>query len=466
MELNNYFIVGIKGVAMCHIAVILKKMGKTVRGADVDEEFITDIVLAKNGIISQVGFDPSSLPSDIETVIYSAAHDGTDNPLVQEARIRGVSVISQADLLGTLISQFTRSIAVCGTHGKTTTSSLLAFALIKLGANPSYMIGSSGFAADGCSYAGGDFNGREYFIIEADEYGVNPPKDKTPKFHSLNPTQILCLNVDYDHPDMYDNLEAVKSAFGTFFKHAQTTTIYCQDDPVLTEVIEQQEPIGAESYGKSTRATYKITDYHTRDGKTVFSLENDIERVTGIELSLYGEKNASNAAGVIAILLNLGYTGDQIKNAVKGFTGPRRRLEQKYQHDETYLFDDYAHHPAEIEATIAALRQRFPDKRIVTVFQPHTFSRTKMLMADFTDALSKSDMALVLPIFASARERADATVSSGDLANGTIVFALDDRSSLREKLKKAVKKGDVIVMMGAGDIYKHAADIIEVIHEL
>lgn len=466
MDQTNFFIVGIKGVAMCHIAVILKKMGKSVTGADVAEEFITDDVLNKNGISYQVGFDETAL-SDAEAVIYSAAHGGTENPLVKAAQAKGIKVISQAEFLGQLISKFKISIAVCGTHGKTTTSSLLAYALIKLGAKPSYMIGSSSFSAGAESYTGGDYNGLDYFVIEADEYGVNPPHDKTPKFTLLQPTHALCLNVDFDHPDMYENLEAVNVAFQGFLKKVQSKIIYCQDDVNTVSVVSSASSDKAEGYGVSPSSQYKITKYEVKDGRVSFSLENDIENVENIELALYGEKNVSNAAGVISILVNLGFTPEEIKKAVKDFTGPKRRMELKFEKNGTYLFDDYAHHPHEIEATIAALKSRFAGKRLIVVFQPHTYSRTQNFMREFTAALARADLAFVLPIFASAREAKSASnVTSEMLSNGTTVFAVPDKAALLEKLKGFLKGGEVVVTMGAGDVYKLSTDIIGVVNTL
>ena len=155
---KKIYIVGIKGVAMSNLAIILKKMGKEVAGSDIEEEFITDELLKKNKIAWQVGFDPKNVPANTDLIVYSAAHRGDKNPQVKEAKKRGIKIISQAELLGRIIKEFKTAIAVCGCHGKTTTSSLLSYALIKLGAKPSYLIGSSDFNG----YPGGDFTGKNY----------------------------------------------------------------------------------------------------------------------------------------------------------------------------------------------------------------------------------------------------------------------------------------------------------------
>ncbi|MBI4008893.1 hypothetical protein HY357_01555, partial [Candidatus Roizmanbacteria bacterium] len=228
---KNIFIVGIKGVAMANIAMILKKMGKNVTGSDIAEEFITDGQLKQHGIYSQIGFAPDKLPGDTNLVIYTGANQGVNNPQVKEAKKRGVNIITQAEFLAQLSSQFKTTIAVCGCHGKTTTSSLLSYALIKLGAKPSYMVGSSSFN----DFPGGDFKGKDYFVIEADEYGVNPPLDKTPKFHYLKPDYILCTNIDFDHPDVYKNLKETQNAFLKFFDNKKL--ILCADDPITLQSI-------------------------------------------------------------------------------------------------------------------------------------------------------------------------------------------------------------------------------------
>lgn len=468
MDATNIFIVGIKGAAMCHIAVILKKMGKQVGGCDVADQFITDEVLTQNGIVPDIGFDTKNLTSQVDLVVYSAAHGGTDNPVVVAAKNTGVAVMSQAELLGELLTQFNITIAVCGTHGKTTTTSLLTYAFMKLGSSPSYLIGSSNFTADGKTYPGGDYQGRDYFVIEADEYGVNPPLDKTPKFQLLKPTHIIALNVDFDHPDVYANLEEVKQAFTTFFEEGKAKITYCADDAVLADVATSLPALTTTSFGLSEQSKYRISNIRVEETHTLFSLTSYDESITDIALSLYGEKNVSNAAGVIVCLLDLGFTPDEIKRAIAGFTGPKRRLELKFENKDTYLFDDYAHHPAEIEATIAALRARFPGHRLVTIFQPHTFSRTATLVNEFSKALSGSDLVYVMPIFASAREATgNQTVSSGDivskLTDQVIGHSIANQAQLSTSLKADIHAKDIVVTMGAGDVYKLSDAIIELI---
>jgi len=421
---QKVFIVGIKGVAMANLAIILKKMGKNVSGCDEATEYITDSELKVNYIRFFIGFDPKNLPVDTDLVIYSAAHAGPDNPIVIEAKKRGVQVNHQAEVLAELIKNFKTSIAVCGCHGKTTTSSFLAYALEKMKQKPSYMIGSSSFN----EYFGGNFQKGEYFVVEADEYGVNPPKDKTPKFHFLQPDYILCTNIDFDHPDVYKNINEVKKAFLQFFKQGKKL-ILCADDKNLMELAQKIKREKYLTYGYKEDADLIITDYKILQNGAEFKLtinkNSNVKcqmsnqfQISNLKfkISLFGEKNVSNTAGVILTLLTLGFPPDKIKEAIKNFTGPKRRFEKIYETDKFSLYDDYGHHPNEIKATIEAARERFPNKKLIIIFQPHTYSRTQALLSDFAVSLALADYSFVLPIFASAREKiTDFQVSSNSI---------------------------------------------------
>ncbi len=447
-KIKNVFFLGIKGVAMANLAVVLKKIGKNVDGADVEEEFITDKLLKDNQITWQIGFD--KLPKNIDLIVYSAAHGGTINPLVKEALKRKIKIISQAELLGELMNEFQTKIAVSGCHGKTTTSSFLAYSLTKLGKHPSYLVGVPYFD----SMIGGDYQGKDYFIVEADEYGVNPPLDKTPKFFKLNPDWIICTNIDFDHPDVYENLEETKQVFKKFFGNKKL--VLCGDDKNLKELIPYLKNRKIITYGFSEHLNYKISDFKTDEEKTVFKLNNQ-----EFIISLFGRHNVLNASAVISILYELGFSYDDIKTAIKDFKGAQRRLNLIY-HGSFYIFDDYGHHPTEIKATIDALRTRYKNKKIYLIFQPHTFSRTLKLLNEFRNSLSKADFGFVLPIFPSARElNINYNISSQNLIEGidNLKFVKDDNEAIKF-LFKLIKKGDVILLIGAGDVYKISEKII------
>ncbi len=492
-QAKNIFIVGVKGVAMANLALILKKMGKNVCGSDVDEEFITDELLEKNEIKWLEGFDKKMLPKNTDFVIYSAAHQGINNPQIIEAKRNSIKILSQAELLGQLTRQFKTTIAVCGSHGKTTTSSLLSYALIRLAVKPSYMVGSSSFN----DYPGGNFSGTDYFVVEADEYGINPPYNLTPKFHFLKPNYILCTNIDFDHPDIYKNLDEIKKAYKTFFaislnqyNDIPSRIFLCVDDETLMSVAKKLPRESYLTYGYSKNADLQIVNSKLENKYSTFKLLCHPELISGsvikkqvlkqvqhdmlslglFKISLYGEKNVSNATGVILTLLQLGFNSEKIKLAIKDFTGPKRRFEQLFVKNSTFLFDDYAHHPNEIEATISAARSRFPNKRIIIIFQPHTYSRTQALLKEFGKSLSLADLAYILPIFASARENPrQFSVSSIDIENASSnknVKAFSSKKELLGLLTSNLKPGDVVFTLGAGDVYKLSNDIMRIIKYL
>lgn len=468
---NHIFIVGIKGVAMANLAIILKKMGKFVSGSDTDEIFITDELLTKNKIDVITNFDPTNLPKSTELVIYSAANSGEKNPQIIEAKRRLIRVAHQSKIVGEIFAEFQIKIAVCGTHGKTTTSSLLSYSLINLGQKPSYLIGSSQFN----NYSGSDLQGRKFFVVEADEYGLNPPSDKTPKLHLLNPDLILATNVDFDHPDVYANIEEVKKSFRTFFsKCARDKSIFvCADDPSLMQVIESFPKKIYETFGFSTNADLVISQdiYDARSSN--FNLTYKNTDLGQFRISLFGQKNVSNAAGAVLTLINLGFKIEKIKKAILGFTGAKRRFEQIYELNSSYLFDDYAHHPNEIRATINAAKNRFLGKRIIVIFQPHTYSRTQALLPEFTESLNLASKSFVLPIFPSARE--DSTkfkITSRSIQEHALKLKMrtidtaSTKQELMSKLKEFIRPGDLVMTMGAGDVYKLKDDIIEIIKKL
>lgn len=467
---KKVFFLGIKGVAMTNLAVFLKKMGKEVTGCDLEEVFITDALLDKNGISFDRGFD-KFVGQDVDLVVYSAAHGGISNPIVKDAvKKRGIKIIHQADLIGELMNEFDVNIAVSGCHGKTTTSSFISYALHELKALPSYLVGVPFFSG----YPGVDFHSKKYFVVEADEYGVNPPVDLTPKFHKLNPDYIVTTNIDFDHPDVYKDLQQTKEAYLKFFKKAlgkkiKTPFIFQSDDKNLMEVASLLPKGSYITSGYDESADYRIINPRIDEDYSYFELEETKTRKSlgTFKISIPGKMNIGNAAAVILTLMKLGYDVDRIRKAIIGFTGSERRFEKVYKNENLFLYDDYAHHPREIETTIAAAKEKFPKRRIIVIFQPHTFSRTASLITDFAKKLSKADLVLLLPIFASAREDASKfNITSSDIANKAgnkdRVYAFGDKSDLLDYLKKIAKPKDVVFTMGAGDVYKLKDEIIGV----
>lgn len=468
---KNIFIVGIKGVAMANLAIILKKMGKNVTGSDVEEIFITDETLENNSIGYSVGFNPQNVPENTDLIIYSASHGGTENAQVKYAKEKGITIVHQVEILNEIMKLHENRMAVCGTHGKTTTTAIIVYCLKKLGVNPTFMVGTS--TVD--NFSGGDLGDRKYCVIEADEYGIDPPSDKTPKFQSLNPNVILATNIDFDHPDTYKDIEETKKAFQIFFRkvtgnEGKSSLFVCSDSKELMDAVSQFPRTEYRTYGFDFSSDYVIKNVRTSQDYSQFELFKKDKSIGQFKLSIFGEKNISNATGAITVLLKLGFSASSIKDVIINFKGAKRRFEQVAFTNSIYLFDDYAHHPSEIEATINAVRSRFEGKRLIIIFQPHTYSRTEVLKSQFVNALSKADISFIAPVFASAREKAEG--QAVDFANEakkrgiTNIFSYSDKSELFARLKEILRLGDVVFTMGAGDIYKLKNGIIEVIRKI
>lgn len=449
---KSIFLLGIKGVAMTNLAVIFKKMGKNVTGYDIREEFITDEILKKNKIFWQTNLH--ELPKSIDLFIYSAAHGGLKNKLAQIAKRKKIKILSQPEAINEIMAIFKNKIAVCGCHGKTTTSSLLAYSLIKLGEQPGYLVGTPFFN----DIEGGEYNERKkYFVVEADEYGINPPLDKRIKFNFLHPDWIICGNIDYDHPDVYKNLNEVKQAFYNFFDKRKL--VLNIDDNNLFEFYQKnRNRKSIITFGKNSEANFQIESYQSTANGTYFKLK----KLGEFKISLFGIHNIFNTTSVIALLVHLGYKINEIKKIITDFRGAKRRFEVIYKKD-FYIIDDYAHHPKEIKSVLETAKMIFKKHRILVVFQPHTFSRTQALLEDFAKSLNLADKVLLLPIFASARENPkDYNISSNDIAlfNKDKFKYFENSFDLIEFMKKEIRKGDVIFTLGAGDVYKIGEKLI------
>ena len=442
-------------------------MGKKVGGVDSHEEFITDNTLSQNHISYTTDFSDYSALDGYDVFVYSAAHGGETSALAQEAKKKGKILVSQPELIAEFIDSHSHSIAVSGCHGKTTTSSLIAWILSKMGKRPGFLIGAPPFEGGG----GGAATSSEFFVVEADEYGVHPPLDKRPKLLFLHPTYALCTNIDYDHPDVYDSLEMTKNTFFQFFSQAKNC-IVCGDDPTLRSLIPSLAKLRLTVYGTTPDCDYQIINQKAGEKGISFELVKGGKSCGAFTSRLFGVKNILNCAGAIATLIEAGCVADEIRSPLAQFAGAKRRMETVWTDTKSYLIDDYGHHPSEIAATIAALRSRFPEKKLHVLFQPHTFSRTQELKKDFVTELSQADYTYLLPIFASARENAaDFQITSSELSQSAMrqgigsVLAFDEKESLFIQLKRQFKQGDVVVTLGAGDIYKLKDGIISVLNE-
>jgi len=469
LDYSNFYLVGIKGVAMTSLAQCLLDAGKKVSGSDLAEDFITQELLAKLNLKIDTDFT-QALPADIDCVIYTAAHHGKQNPQVQQALQKQIPIFSQAEALSELFNQ-KKGIAVCGVGGKSTVSAMITWILAKNQLPVSYSVGVGNIL--GLNKTGQWQEHAQYFVAEADEYVINPEEVKQgkkpiPRFSFLKPFVTVCTNLRFDHPDVYQNFEQTKQVFVDFFTQIKTggkLVINSEQKAAITQLLpERSFPLDITTFGTSLDSDWQLLSCEVIDGATTnhFKFQNTDYQFL---LKIPGQYNSLNALSAIAACYQLGISIDQSIQTLASFESTKRRFEFIKNQHQVSFYDDYAHHPDEIIAVVKALTAMFPDKRLIVAFQPHTYSRTKALFTQFIEALSKIDHLILLDIFASARESLDPTVSSQMLAqeiekqHQNKVTVLKDYHQLAEYLIKNSQPKDVVLTIGAGDIYQ-AHDLI------
>ncbi len=462
--------VGIKGVGMAPLAIIAKEARIQVSGSDVEEVFITDGELRAAGIDPLPGFDPSRV-SGVDLVIATSAHQGRENPEVLAARKLGIEVLTQGEALakfqtGELLNRNLKGISVAGSHGKTTTTSIIATMLKEAGLDPSYSIGTGEIPTLGSS---GHFGKGEYFVAEADEYVVDALSDKTPKFLLMKPKYSVVTNIDYDHPDVYASMEVMRKAFVEFSDKVTSdgALIACGDGEenrkFLSEVLTRKI-----TYGSSPTNDFSLQRLSFSEDKMFFWVNSRGTLLGDFSMKVFGEHNAINALSAIALGLEIGLSLEQIKKGLSVFKGSKRRSEFIGQLENgALLYDDYGHHPAEIKATLRSFRTAFPKKRIICVFQPHMYSRTKTLFDDFSRAFIDCDLVIIPEIFPSFREEADPDFSSSLLVTEVkkhskeALYFPTFTDVVKYLTSQKMDRNTLILTMGAGDVYKIGQLIME-----
>lgn len=411
-QAKTIYFIGIKGVGMTALAEVLYGWGKSVRGSDTEERFQTDAILRRSGIPFVEGFKKENVPTNVDCVIYSTAYN-EKNSEYAEAKRRGIPMLSYPEALGQLM-EGKYGIAVSGSHGKTTTTALLGHVMTEAGLDPTVIVGSEVKNWGANARVGKS----QYVVIEADEYQN--------KFQYYNPKGLVITNIDWDHSDFFTTPEAYQKAFDGFREKVLESGGWI----VATEKIQYLPSV-----------------------------------VEGLPLSLSGEHNQKNTALVYAAAKKLGIADDTFWKAVQSFKGTARRFEVKgmTKHGVT-IIDDYAHHPTEIQATLKAARARYPKQKLWVVFHPHTFTRTKTFFDDFARSFADADHVIILDIYGSARE-AQGGVHSQDLVaainkiapehgKGAATYYIPTIAEAATYLRDHAQKGDVVITMGAGDVWK------------
>ena len=432
-------IVGIGGVVMNAIASVLVAMGHTVSGSDAVDSPVAQRLRA-GGVPVAVGHDPSNI-AGADVVAATSAVTG-ENPDVVAARHAGVPVLSRADVLAAICAT-RRTIAVAGTHGKTTTSSMLALILRHAGFDPSFIIGGEiGGLGTGVEWTDGDV-----LVVEADESDGS--------FLELPISGAIVTSVEPDHLEHYGGAFAnLVDAFDRFLSGAPETRIVCADDPAAAALAGRQD---ARTYGESPSADFRITELVAHRGGTRFTLAYGDDLLGEVALPMLGAHNARNAAAAAGAAMELGAPFTAVREALAAYRGVARRMQVRGERDGVTYIDDYAHLPGEVRPALEAVASAGFD-RVVCVFQPHRYSRTQALWRDFADAFDQADILVVTDIYAFFE--APRPGVSGDLIVRAVlghspfkrVAYLPERAAIAPYLRRVLRPGDVCLTLGAGDL--------------
>ncbi|MCK4525275.1 MAG: UDP-N-acetylmuramate--L-alanine ligase [Candidatus Andersenbacteria bacterium] len=445
--------IGIGGIGLSAIARLMKESGKEISGSDLSASLMTD-KLEKLGVKIFIGQSEENISQDIDLVIHTTAVP-KNNIEIEKARKLKIKTITYPESLG-LIFNDKYGIAVCGTHGKSSVSAMAGLLLDDVGLDPSIIVGSIVPRYDSNLRIGKS----KYFVVEACEYERS--------FLNLYPKIIILNNIELDHTDYYKDIDDMRSAFGEFVGHLPEDgiLIYNGDDKVVSSIKYQVSSVV--KFGLSETNNVRADNIEFGDGEVKFNVVYNNKDLGEFVLKVPGMFNIYNALGVISLGLILEIPVEIIKKSLENYSGIWRRFEIKGEYKRALVISDYAHHPTEVKATIEAAGQFYPDKRIFAVFQPHQHNRTKKLYQDFLNSFDSADVVILSEIFdvAGREESDDQSVSSLDLVNDLKkghkrIFYAKDLEETRKLIDEKIEPGDVLLIMGAGDIYKVADELVK-----
>ncbi len=450
--IKNIHFVGIGGIGMSGIAEILLSQGFTITGSDLNKSTVTDR-LEELGIKVYEGHSESNLV-EADVVVYSSAVN-LENPEVKSAINRKIPVIKRSEMLAECM-RMKYGISIAGTHGKTTTTSMVGSVLTEAGIDPTIIVG-------GILNSLGGSNARlgvgDYIVVEADEF------DRT--FLKLTPTIAALTTLEKEHLDTYKNLEDIKGAFIEFANKVPFYgfVILCLDEPALQDIIpEINKKIF--TYGLSPQADIQAINIKYSPGFSEYTVKYLGEELGRIKLNMSGVHNIKNSLVAVCVAKELGVDFNKIKSGLESFTGVFRRFEKKYDED-IMVIDDYAHHPTEINVTLDGIRKGW-DRRLIAVFQPHLYTRTRDFYAEFGRSFLNSDIFICTDVY-PAREKPIEGISGELIINSSKGFGHKnvvyepDKNKIPDLLKSIYKEGDIIITMGAGDIWKYGEKFVEMI---
>ena len=443
---QKIYFIGIGGISMSGLAEILFDEGFQVMGSDMKKSELTDR-LEQKGIKVEYGQRASNIPADTQVVVYTAAIH-PDNPEFVAAKEMGIPMLARAELLGELMRNYQHAVNIAGTHGKTTTTSMLTEILLAGEKDPTVTVGGILPAIGGNIRVGGS----ELFVAEACEY--------TNSFLSFFPTMEIILNIEADHLDFFKDIEDIRHSFRRFAQKLDEKGILIinREIPRLEEITEGL-PCKVITFGRNPETSNYSAAEITYDqyARASYTLMIDGKPEGKIVLGVPGEHNVYNSLSVVAAGRELGITLEQIQKVLKCFSGTNRRFEKKGEIGGVTVIDDYAHHPQEIRATLTTAKN-YPHRKIWCVFQPHTYSRTAALLDEFAQALLLADEVILADIYA-AREVNTIGITSQDLADkireaGGRVHYIPSFDEIETFILENCVPGDLLITMGAGDIVK------------
>jgi len=463
---KKFHFIGAGGIGMSGLAQLLIKHNAIVAGSDQTPSELTES-LRRIGADIKIGHNAKNLNPETDAVVISAAIK-EDNPELKLARRRGCKIYKYAQMLGELMSCY-EGIAISGTHGKSTTSGWLIYCLKQAGVDSNFTIGAR-ITQLGSSSGVAD---SEYFVAEACEY------DRS--FLNLKPKIACILNIEQDHLDYYRDEDEIVEAFSEFALGTKLDGVVIangQDANVAkiilsldSRVTGHESQIRCETFGLDENCNFYAENIVLNDGLYTFDVYHNGELLGATRISLPGRHNIMNALAVVAMAVNVGLEPGQILDLLPDFTGMERRLMLKGRFGEIVVIDDYAHHPTEIRASLQAIRQRYQPKRIWCVFQPHQYSRTRFLLDDFAESFKLADVTIVPEIyFVRDSQAAKKEINAHMLvermrANGTQAVFIGTFGAICDYLRSNVISGDLVVTMGAGDIWKVADEYISWLRE-
>jgi UDP-N-acetylmuramate--alanine ligase len=465
-NIKKAYIIGIKGSGVVALAEIFHAWGIEVVGSDTKDKFFSDKILDRLGIRYYEHFSKSNVEAEKpDLVVYSTAYRPETNEELKFVIDGKLAVLSYPEAIGEIMkSKF--SIAVCGTHGKTTTTAMLALALEQAGKDPTAIVGF------GVKQFGGNVlvGKSDFFIFEADEYQN--------KFLHYNPLGVVLTSLDFDHPDFFSDFNQYKNAFKEFIRKIPRHgfLIACGDDVDVIEVslsapckviYYTEFPISNFAYSAEAAISAAKAGQFPNNFKTSNPNFQNYEVVSipsGLDLQIPGKHNILNATAVFAVCKHLKLDEKKVVKALNSYQGANRRFERLGQCSGAEIIDDYAHHPAEIRATLKAVVERYKHKNIICVFHPHTFTRTKALFSEFSQSFDDCDELIVLDIYGSAREK-QGGVHSMDLVNEIRKYKqnveyIPTIAEAVKYLKGKLSSKDVLITMGAGNVNEIGQELV------